>query len=316
MLEELKNLNYRGGKDGILFFLQKVLGNTSKTKTDINIICSHGVNGRFYSSDELIQYCQAFNWIRFCEGQYSVSPVLIPIPNSLSELNNFLVKLSVNYLFTNDIFTPDMFTYDSVFGCFCLRNELLDLSFSAIRNVLTSQGFFVILHNNNSTRFCIDTHYENLVAQYCKEKNRLMSLKQLEEKLKINKEAGEKAELFVMDYEQNRLGIPLASKVKRISEIDVSAGYDIVSFQSSSSTYADCFIEVKAVTSDNSFYWSKNEYETAKLKGNQYFLYLVMLSKINELDYSPKIIQNPADCIMHSDSWLVESQAFFIRELG
>lgn len=314
MLEELKNLKYRDGKDGLLFFLQTVIGNTSKSKSDIQIICSHGYNGHFYSSDELIQYCLAFNWIIMRDTQYTLSPSLQIVLNSHSALNNHLIHLSVDMLFDNSIFNPSMFNYDSVSEMFYLRNEMLELSYSSIRNMLASQGFFNIVRINQSVKFYINPQYESLVARHCKEKSHQMSLKQLEAKLNRNKEAGEKAELYVLEYERHRLGSPLDSKIKRISEIDVSAGYDIVSFQSATSIEPDCFIEVKAVSTDFGFYWSKNEYETAKLKGDSYFLYLVQLSKISDSDYSLTIIQNPAQSIMNSDLWYTESQSYYIRK--
>lgn len=73
----------------------------------------------------------------------------------------------------------------------------------------------------------------------------------------------------------------------------------------------DRFIEVKAI-SNVGFYWSKNEYEIAKLKGKSYYLYLVELNKINNLEYSPEIINNPAEIIINSDKWFIEPQGYHI----
>lgn len=108
--------------------------------------------------------------------------------------------------------------------------------------------------------------------------------------------------------------MPLSEKVRRISEIDVEAGYDIVSFESLQSQEPDRLIEVKAI-SDTGFYWSKNEYEIARLKGDKYYLYLVELTRISQKDYSPLIIQNPAVNVMEADSWFVEAQSFLIRHV-
>ena len=94
----------------------------------------------------------------------------------------------------------------------------------------------------------------------------------------------------------------------------MSAGYDIVSFNSQASQNPDRFIEVKAI-SRAGFFWSKNEYQIAKLKGELYYLYLVELSKIGETDYAPEMIQNPALNIMESDNWFVETQSYHINRL-
>lgn len=126
--------------------------------------------------------------------------------------------------------------------------------------------------------------------------------------------AGEKAELFVVKYEKKRLGVEGENKVKRISEIDVTAGYDIVSANSPNSTVANRFIEVKAV-SENGFYWSKNEYDIAKLLAADYYLYLVDLSKIDDDNYEPDIIHNPVQHIMENNLWLVEPQSYHIQKV-
>ena len=52
-----------------------------------------------------------------------------------------------------------------------------------------------------------------------------MSLEQLKKRLENNELAGEKAELFALEYERQRLGPEGGKKVKHISDIDVSAGY-------------------------------------------------------------------------------------------
>lgn len=98
------------------------------------------------------------------------------------------------------------------------------------------------------------------------------------------------------------------------SEIDVTAGYDIVSANSPNSTVANRFIEVKAV-SENGFYWSKNEYDIAKLLAADYYLYLVDLSKIDDDNYEPDIIHNPVQHIMENNLWLVEPQSYHIQKV-
>lgn len=164
-----------------------------------------------------------------------------------------------------------MFYYDSVQFRYAFKNELLPLSLSSVRNVLISQGFLIPLRDTQGTRFYISPTYDALVAKHCKERRKQLSLEQLKKQFERNELAGEKAELFVLEYEKRRLGLPLCEKVRRISEIDVTAGYDIVSFDSPQSREPDRFIEVKAVSSAG-FYWSKNEYEIAKLKGDMYYL--------------------------------------------
>ena len=64
MLEELKNLNYHGGKDGLLFFLCDVIGRTGVSIRDAEVICSHAPGKRQLSVEDLVSYCLALGWIK------------------------------------------------------------------------------------------------------------------------------------------------------------------------------------------------------------------------------------------------------------
>lgn len=193
-------------------------------------------------------------------------------------------------------------------------NNRFPLKLSSVRNVLISQGFLCVDRGVTGSRFYVSPEYESLVASQCIRKRKAISLEQLKKRLKSDELAGEKAELFVVKYEKKRLGVEGENKVKRISEIDVTAGYDIVSANSPNSTVANRFIEVKAV-SENGFYWSKNEYDIAKLLAADYYLYLVDLSKIDDDNYEPDIIHNPVQHIMENNLWLVEPQSYHIQKV-
>ena len=143
-----------------------------------------------------------------------------------------------------------------------------------------------------------------------------MSLKQLQARLEADAIAGAKAESFVLKYERRRICNPvLQRQIKQISEIDVCAGYDIISYENDKSTFYDRFIEVKAIPQKPSFFWSRNELEIAKLHGEKYFLYLVDLSKIENAEYCPQIISNPVQSIMKSPDWIVEPESYHVQKI-
>lgn len=314
MLDVLKNLKYNGGKDGLLFFICNVIGTGHIRIKDAEIICARSPGKYYLSIGDLVSYCSALGWIQISEDVLSVSHDLVLLLNDEEKLNEALIVSTVNQLFKENIMDASMFYYDSVQCCFAFKNELLPLPLSSLRNVLISQGFLIPLRDTEITRFYISPTYETLIAKHCKAKHKQLSLEQLKRQLEKKEHAGEKAEVFVFEYERKRLGQPLSEKVRRISEIDVTAGYDIVSFDSNQSQEPDRFIEVKAI-SNAGFYWSRNEYEIAKLKGNTYYLYLVNLNRIVEQDYSPQMIKNPAINIMDTDEWFVESQSYYVRHI-
>lgn len=314
MLDELKNLKYLGGKEGLLCFFCDVVGARRVSVSDAEIICSHLYGKQNLSVKEVVKYCSAFGWIQVVKGIISVSSDIIPLLENKEKLNDALVRSAIKRLFNENIITSDTFSYDALQHQYIFKNELFPLSLSAIRNMLISQGFLIPKREPWGTYFYLASTYDSFIAKYCKEKRKQLSLEELKRQLEKNELIGEKAELFVLEFEKNRLGRPLGSKIKRISEIDVAAGYDIISFNSIESKELDRFIEVKAISSFG-FYWSKNEYETAKLKGCTYYLYLVDLHKINRPDYVPEIIQNPAMIIRESEAWLIEPQSYAVRHI-
>lgn len=117
---------------------------------------------------------------------------------------------------------------------------------------------------------------------------------ELKASLKAKEAAGERAEEYVLAVERSRLiGHKNIAWVRRISIENVSAGYDIRSYESLQSIICDRFIEVKGFSQGCDFYWSANEIEIAKKAGDKYFLCLVDLAKIDDEGYRPQYIRDP-----------------------
>ena len=125
------------------------------------------------------------------------------------------------------------------------------------------------------------------------------SEEQLHDILKNQIENGKKAEIMTIEFEKNRLrkqGVKeqILDRITRISKKNVSAGYDIDSFNGPTvGVNFDRFIEVKATTGDYPvFYWSENEKEKAKKYGEKYFIYIwINFGKEEQELIDP--IQNP-----------------------
>ena len=314
MLEELKNLNIQSGRDEITYFLCNVVGTSPITRNDAMVLCGHAPGKHHLSCDNLTAYCAAFGWINVLDNALMLADDLKEHVGDSAQINDYLIKSEVNLLFDADILTTNMFYYDSVQSQYGFKNEYFPLKLSSVRNVLLSQGFFCVSRSVTGSRFYVSAEYESLVASHCVRKRKTMSLEQLKKRLESNELAGEKAELFVLEYERRRLGPEGETKVKRISDIDVSAGYDIVSVNTPDSMITNRFIEVKAI-SETGFFWSKNEYEVAKLLATDYYLYLIDLTKICNDNYEPEIINNPAQQIMENSLWLIEPQSYHIQKI-
>lgn len=316
MLENLKNINYSLTKDNFIYFMVDVFGNNRYDITSLSVLCNH-VPGRLQLLfSDLLNYCIAFEWVLCEENVYFLSPRIIKYIADKEKLNDKLVKDSVIMLFKANLINADMFVYEANTNRIRFKNERFSLEYSIIRNALISQGLFEIRRTTKRTYFYLSETYFNFVSSFIRQQKRKLSLNQLKRKLEENEKSGDLAERFVLEFEQKRLPASLRSKIRIISSIDVTAGYDIVSFESSDSLEIDRFIEVKAINHEKRFFWSQNEYEVAKLKGNSYYLYLVELNNIKKVDYNPIIICDPVNSVMKSDEWLVETQTFCVRYIS
>lgn len=311
MLEELKKYNYFGTKGDIIYFLQTVIGNNKLSVKDIKALCAHTTGYYILNVDALLCLCYFCHMITYDEN-IKLTPPTLDVINNQERLNNFIVTELLSKLFDNNIFQSELFSFDVVVKKYFFKNDLLSLAWAPMRNLLINLGFLQIERKDEIRKFFINQSFETVLIKNCKETKTLFSIEQLRQQLEANNKAGELAESFVLEFEKRRIhNTEKANQIKIISAIDVRAGYDIVSFNSDTSSVFDRFIEVKAL-SYNGFHWSQMELEVAKLKSKKYFLYLVELSKISET-YTPIIICNPAFLLFNSDEWLIEPHAYFVR---
>jgi hypothetical protein len=313
MLEELRNLKYSPTKEGIVYFLTNIVNNNKYDASALNILCSHAPGRYQLSASYMLSYCLAFDWVLYEEGEYFLSEEIAKNINDKKKLNSKLIENSVRVLFDVHLFNPGMFVYDADSNRIRFRNELFPLEYSAIRNTLISQGLFEVDRRFQRTFFYLMEEYTNIIGIHIKKQKKRISLEQLKKKLEKNAAIGELAEQFVLEFERKRLPADMRDKIRIISSIDVTAGYDIVSYETETSTEIDRFIEVKAVNREMEFYWSENEYEIARLKGTRYYLYLVDLTSIDQENYKPMMICNPANSVIESECWLIETQTYHVR---
>ena len=98
-------------------------------------------------------------------------------------------------------------------------------------------------------------------------------------RLNTQRNIGRIAEDLTVNYEKTRLGengFPdMALEVRKISDVDQYAGYDILSFDGNAKSYEhNRLIEAKGTSADkNRIYWSKNEVSTAKKYRKTYWIY-------------------------------------------
>jgi len=210
------------------------------------------------------------------------------------ELKQKIIEIIYNKEFLKNAFkeiSADVEIHDGEEKLYINKNEEKKIG-KDLLELLENIGLISNSGNNKNKK--ISSKISKKIKKYNKPK---ISIKELYDIFEKQKEIGEKAEIATMEYERKRLrGLgtkeEIINQICRISIPDASAGYDIASFEKGGTKH-DRFIEVKGTTSSTAnFYWSENELDVSKKKGDKYFVYLwINVGKPNQELFS--MIKNP-----------------------
>jgi len=205
--------------------------------------------------------------------------------------------------------------FENVNGSFeILMDSEKRRKFGGIRNLLLDLEF--LEQDSGKPRYWVSPQYFTAFIEA--KSNSATSPLELQAVLLARAKLGWDAELEVLKFEAARLrNHPgLVKRIKHIAAENVGAGYDVLSFTESEteSGFSERRIEVKAVSPiDFKFYWSRNEIETAQIHGQNYFLYLIPISKGGFDLQKLKIIQNPFKRVYSAkNSWLRQEEVISI----
>lgn len=233
------------------------------------------------------------------------------LPDNRDAIINTFIKDCIETLAEEGIFDSDATSFDPEKGHLSIKRSAFPLAYAAIRNFMTVAG---ALEKETNGEICVSEDYETDFSSQLRIRKDKFTLEQLRQKQEEQNKRGLEAEIFVLKLERERLP-QKAYKIKRISDFDVSAGYDIVSFSDSDSAVYDRFIEVKCYLGSPHFYWSENEVDVAKRKGERYILCLVDYTRITEKGYEPEYISNPYEVIFNEDKWLVNTASYKVQKI-
>jgi hypothetical protein len=311
MLTELKRCNSIGNVDGILFLVSIMAGKEKISRGEIRNRCSLEKN--------IIVNCPGavafFEYLRLVDTTSDTVMPLSALNNiaakSGSEVMEQLATLSINRLVEEGIFDKDATGFDADKGHLTIKRSAFPLAYAAIRNFLTMAG---ALDKEENGEICVAAEYESDWTHQLRNRRKKFSLEQLLKQQADQSKRGLEAEEFVLELERKRLP-EMARKIRRISDFDVSAGYDIVSFEGNGAEHYDRFIEVKCYIGLPHFFWSENELDVAKIKANQYILCLVDYTRIGEPGYQPTFIKNPYEAVFDGDEWLVNASSYRVQKI-
>ncbi len=311
MLIELKRCNSIGNIDGLLFLLSILFGKNKVSRSEINNRCAME-NGITVNCPGAVAFLEYLKLVEVTEN------TVIPM-ESINQLAtkdrngtiNELVKLCLSKMIEDGIFDQDTLVFDAEKGHLSIKRSAFPLSYAAVRNFLTIAG---ALEKEKNGEIGLTDYYEGTFAKDLKERRKKFTLEQLLKQQEEQSKRGLEAEEFVLRLERSRLP-GKAYRIKRISDFDVAAGYDIASYETETSEKYDRFVEVKCYLGKPHFYWSENECDIAKQKGEKYILCLVDYTRIGEPSYQPQYIQNPYNVIFSDDNWLVNTASYKIQQI-
>ena len=322
MLEKMKNQTRICNKSQLQYLI-KLLSSGEKSLNDLKLACNSTDYTFSRTFDDIITFLEWLKVIRIIGEKIELlidENLIINSDNMISNL--FFSKLfnkMNNQNLLSEFLNSNNIKYVAGENIVTINNNLISFNFSQFRNLLIDLEL-LIYDTIISNQFLINNYYkpwfiEEIIPLLDNQNaSRKISLSKLKEKQKQNDLLGAEAESFVYSFEKRRLaGHIRFNDIQIISEDWSNAGYDIQSFNDNKSIIIDRFIEVKSFKGNPYFYWSNNEIEVAKIKQDDYFLYLIDREKIRKDDYSPLIIQNPYLNVLQSDDWSKDIEKWFIE---
>jgi len=213
-----------------------------------------------------------------------------------------IMAVKEDYVFF-EIFSSKNISYDIIYHTIQINNSAFLFKHVNFKQLLLDFNLLLIHPTPELKKFIINSRYKKLFDKVIlpEIKKRKIGIEELRLELEQRQIHGEEAEKFVLMYERNRLNAK--EGIDWVAEYSPSEGYDISSYNTIESTLNDRFIEVKSFSGEPYFFWSRNEIDTARIKGENYYLYLIDRSKMELENYHPLIINNPFHYVLKDDKW-------------
>ena len=199
----------------------------------------------------------------------------------------------------------DIQIYDKDDLCISFNKNSIPLKYGGLTMLFEECG--EICSQGYTWKVCGKKLYDFLIRQFTETR---LSLDELEKRLFHEKELGLQAEEYVLDFERKRIAAwGLNKEPIQVSLIDVSAGFDILSYDRYGN---EKYIEVKSCDVNYKFYISRNEISIAKQYKEKYWLYLY-----NRFNNTIDEIFNPYEEIFNgkSENWIVETEKFKVHRI-
>lgn len=266
-----------------------------------------------------IELAVRINVIQQTESFFQLNTEFESHINSVTQMvdrfNQFLFRSLKNDSDFLNIFSSKNLSHDVIYKSLQLNNSAFGFQYSNFKQLLLDFNMISVHPTPEFRSYIINQRYKKLFDKSVlpEIKKRKIGIEEFRKSMEQQQIYGEEAEKFVLEYETERL------KNKKIidwvAEYIVNEGYDIASYNEIQDEQPNRFIEVKSYDGPKGyFYWSRNEYQVAKLKGENYWIYLVNRSKLKNEGYEPEMYQDPFNTILgdHNIDWIEEVDKYKI----
>lgn len=294
----------------------------------VALCSSFTLGGQAVDHNRTLRLCNYAKLLTITKGTIQITELgkkfLEANPHNYYEITDQQKKLVAEQLILNgpwesnarDLFLSFNPDYDKFTYKLSLYESQLPTRHNSIVHLLCALGILLKIHST----LTVELRYVPLVISLRATSNGI-SAQELDQALQINMKLANQAEEAVLEYERERLRSinrqAEALLVRRISQLDTKAGYDIESFDGDKPLFDyDRFIEVKSsYSSDLRFFWSENERRAAQEKGDRYWIYFVGgLSSQKARQIVPILIQNPATRLVKMSGISIKAATYLIEQ--
>lgn len=308
MLEELRCYGNFGTPNFFFELLNTIKLNlrVNYTKKDIENLFYNRVIDGISIFDGSLELALKIELLVIEEKYLTLNDRILDSLNSINQMKDKFVELLFEALKDDvefyKIFCSDYLSYDIVNKSLQINNKAFGLKYANFKQLLLDFDAIKTHPRAELNAFIINNRYKKKFDQTVlpQIKKRKIGVEEFLNSIEQQQIHGEEAEKFVLKFEYLRLN--QKKEINWVAEYIVNEGYDIASYNNETDVILNRFIEVKSYDGDIPyFFWSRNEYNVAKRKKNEYWLYLINRSKISDINYLPLMIRNPYEAILNDD---------------
>lgn len=319
MLKDLRQYNNFGTPNYFFQLLTNLKENDEEIwrKSDIEQLFHNKIIDGRSVYDGCVELAIRIEFLILQEDFVTINENLTGFLNSVNQMSDkfveYLFKALTNDEVFHNIFCSEFLTYDIIYKTIQISNSAFGFKFANFKQLLIDFDAIQSHPTIEINSYIINTRYKKLFDKTVlpEIKKRKIGIEEFKNSMELQQILGEEAEKFVVDFENTRLNNE--KRIDWVAEYVVNAGYDVISYNNKSDEQYNRFIEVKSYEGKTPyFFWSRNEYQVARLKKDEYWLYLIDRKKIKTNNYEPIMIQNPHVNILQNDDWSKEVDKFKI----